>query len=155
MSIIDLKLIKDATILATPSVEAILKDPRCVWGPKFVNYLIVYDGMWYDGCFGEKTDWSPEWGSGPDIFMGIAQKKAELAYRTRKSTGEVVALSPWELQPGDYIYPGGVYQNGIAIGVSGVESFVDELIARILLACIVALAKLKFEKKIEEGDCEV
>lgn len=155
MSIIDLKLIKDATILATPSVEAILKDPRCVWGPKFVSYVIVYDKMCHIDCFGKNTDWNPEWGSGPEFFMEVAQKKAELAHRTRKSTGEVVALSPWELQPGDYTYPGGVYQDGIAIGVSGVESFADELIAKILLACIVALAKLKFEKMLEEGDSKV
>ncbi len=155
MSIIDDKLIRKASHLAAPSVKAILKDPSCVWGPKFVSYVIIHDEIYYVDCFGKNTDWNPEWGSGPEFFMEVARKKAELAHRTRKSTGEVVALSPWELQPGDYTYPGGAYQDGIAIGVSGVESTADELIAKILLACIVALAKLKTEKMIEEENCKV
>jgi len=56
----------------------------------------------------------------------LAAKKGLLSARTGMPSGDVITNAPWLLLPGDVKYRGGVYEDGQAVGASGVQSNWDE-----------------------------
>jgi hypothetical protein len=91
----------------------------------------------------KKEEWTHD-------FRSIALSKAEVSYRIKADSALLSARMPWKRKSGDTNYPGGKYYKGIAVGVSGVESWFDEMIANWVISAIVALSYEKEEKIKEE-----
>ena len=77
-------------------------------------------------------------------YRTFALQKAQMARREKMNLTELLE-HPLLLQEGDTIYKGGVYGDGIAVGVSGVSEDVDEEIAEIILNNIFVFAKQTFD----------
>lgn len=84
-------------------------------------------------------------------FARIAESKATMAFKERMDTGVLLVSKPHLLRDGDTIYRGGVFGDGFSVGVSGVQDFMDELIARFLRDTIRALCS-KLLKEAEDAD---
>lgn len=137
-------------------INAILADDEAVWGPRWVE---VHMRIW--GCenlflytFGRREQWKEEWGA-PKDFMQIAAAKSHLALRSGFNTSLAVASNPLVLRQGDYLYPGGVVKDGLAVGVSGVKGETDERIAWIILLAIERRARAKVLEMVEAGQHEI
>lgn len=72
--------------------------------------------------------------------------KLDLVCREKMSSSEIVLLRPWLVRPGEYLYSGGVWEDGIAVATSGARGWADEAISSIILSCIQMLARLKAEE---------
>ncbi len=155
MTIIDQDSIEKAITLAQPTIESILEDPKSTWGPKYVEVFVAMedDCNEYSTTIGEEEPWNPSWGEELESdFSWIAEKKAEASLRAKMSTSVMVDKFPWTFEEGEFLYAGGVYYGGIAVGVSGVHEKVDEAIATIILNMIIMLARQETKQKIEKGD---
>ena len=85
-------------------------------------------------------------------YRAIAHSKAVIARRMQMDTGLVAATCPAMFDGGDTYYEGGVCFAGIPVGTSGVESFFDEAISRIIATAINALIKSELKKRRENKD---
>lgn len=74
-------------------------------------------------------------------FARVARKKAEMSAREQMSTRDIIAQG--RLRPGDTKWPGGIWHPGlsIAVGVSGIYSRQDEVLAKLIAAEIEALVR--------------
>jgi hypothetical protein len=148
MVIITEGMVTKAVTLVRPTALTLLRTKGLTWGPKFVegNIGIACLPSIAFG-FGTMTRWDPKWGEEID-FAKIAQRKRRQAQRVRANTSTTVAAKPWILWKGDYLYSGGVYRDGIAVGVSGAYGWVDEAIGTMLIDVIVMLAHLEVDKRV-------
>lgn len=76
-----------------------------------------------------------------DKYTYFALKKALLADRVGMPSGDVRHLAPWRMQPGDIKHQGGVTENGLTIGFSGVQSEYDEAIAWTMVSWLQAITR--------------
>lgn len=137
------------------TAERILSCKDTTWGPKWVKgYVQVSGSGKIPFNFGIITKWNPAWGV-KKYFDHIAEKKMELAKRMNSNTSDIVAICPWQLQQGEFLYPGGVSRFGISVGVSGAKGHVDEAIANLMVDTIIMLAHLEAEKRKEEKRMEI
>lgn len=83
--------------------------------------------------FGEELGWERP-------FRDFARGKAKLAWKHQRSSA-AVQTTPQCLDDGDVLLTGGVYLDGVAVGVSGWEPILDELLANIVASCCVMLCK--------------
>jgi hypothetical protein len=66
-----------------------------------------------------------------------ARTKARMSWRARMDTLTLITVCPTHLQHADSKYAGGVWRDGVVVGVSGVEQYFDHMIAAIIAeACI-------------------
>ncbi len=147
------KMIKKAINLAKPSIFAILNDPKSVWRPKYVAINIAAPGLmtrYKTDIDAETKSWDPEWPKKKQFAL-IAEKKTDLSEREQASTREIIAMTPWLVQKGEYLYPGGVYCEDIIVSVSGAKGDTDEAIANIILAMIVFLSYQETTLRKEEN----
>lgn len=102
----------------------------------------------YEESFGQSALWKYP-------LDEIARAKAFESWRTGLSTHEIVEARPYLLQAddghADTVYYGSVVLEGIAVGVSGGDPHVDEMLAHMIAAacralCIEAMQKLKVER---------
>lgn len=96
-----------------------------------------------------------DWGD--HDFSAIALSKAEVAYKNKKDSVLVDCHTPWNAEEGETPYQGGAYYKGLAVGVSGVESYFDQMIAKWIIAAISALcdeARLKTKKEMAERNLD-
>ena len=84
-------------------------------------------------------------------FSKIARSKAKISWRAKADTLIVRERRVWSFEKGETVYQGGVYFRGYTVGVSGVESWYDEMIAYCIAATLHALCRNELEK---EGDIE-
>lgn len=75
----------------------------------------------------------------------IAQCKALQLWQGRNTGGAMLQTPATLMFPGDTVYWGGDIMEGVVGACSGIEPHFDQLIARVSLAQIVALAKKKQE----------
>lgn len=149
------ELIREAIELVAPTAEAILATEGCTWGPKWVEGRVDVPKLGLtDFRFGKKTEWDSVWGEKRD-FVPIAMKKLEVVKRLCKNTSVVVATSPWLLRDGEYLYPGGVYRDGIAAAASGAVGWVDEVLAEMVVSAIIMLANLEADRRKKEGKMQI
>ncbi|KKQ76581.1 MAG: hypothetical protein US98_C0032G0008 [Parcubacteria group bacterium GW2011_GWC1_38_6] len=156
--IITKKLINEAIELAKPIVQAFLTAEGFTWGPKYVigfvstpwTGLIPFDFV----APGETKEWNPVWGEEKD-FANIAMKKLELTLRIGKNTSVVTADTPWLIRDGEYLYPGGVTQEGISVAISGAKGRTDEALAEILISIIIMLANLEADGRKKAGEMQI
>jgi len=144
MIIIDQTMIDRAINLIEPTAQAIFATRDLVWGPPWVHGAISVPNIPEDLLFrfGDPNPWNPEWGEIRD-FAEVAKRKLELAKRLKMNTSVAINLYPWLLKEGEYLYPGGVYRDGIACGVSGAKGWVDECLAEMVVSAIIVFAHIK------------
>ena len=132
------------------------KTVGAAWGPRWVDVFVNAPGLKerLQFHFGEKTEWNPEWGKQMD-FEFVASKKQQLSEREKMNTSEIAALKPWLIQDGEYLYPGGVYDSGISVGVSGAKGWADEAIGKILVAYIIMFAMLETDTRKTEKRMQI
>lgn len=80
-------------------------------------------------------------------YEEIALAKARLAFRLKMSC-RAAQQHPQLFQEGDTKHRGGIFHNGIAIGVSGVESYIEEMIALQIAASCEMLCRRAFEEVV-------
>lgn len=90
---------------------------------------------------GDKKKWEHN-------FDTIAHHKAACASENKCNTSEIKNNRPYLLKACDPPYGGGVYVDGLAVGVAGLEEYYDEMIAYMIVASIRALCKREIEKVV-------
>ncbi|MEW5805284.1 MAG: hypothetical protein AB1721_00940 [Patescibacteria group bacterium] len=142
MAVLTTALIFTAVELVKPTAIKIIKLPEAHWGPTWIKgWISTPNKEEFSFSFGKEQKWDPSWGELVDFNL-IAKRKMELARRLKMDT-KVAAAYPWLLEPGDYLYPGGVYRQGIAVGCSGIVGHADEGLAALVADTIIMLAQLK------------
>ena len=156
MQIITGKMVEKALELAKPTIEIILKQPGTTWGPQWVNGYLSCPGITEDipFTFGEETEWDHNWGAKRD-FWTVAGEKLELARRMGEDTSKIIASSPWLIEPGEFLYPGGAIYLGISAGTSGAMGWVDELISSMIIEIIIMLAHLETDRRIAAHEMKI
>jgi len=156
MIIINQSLVDRALVLVRPTAEEILSAGGMTWGPLWVEGVVSAPGLLRNPLFrfGRFAEWDPEWGEKKD-FMEVAMCKFRLAKRLRMNTSVAITLYPWLLEEGDYLYPGGVYRDGIACGISGAKGRVDEGLSEMVVTAIIILANLEADARKENKQMKV
>ncbi len=142
-------MVRHAVELARPSAEAMLNTIGTTSGHKFVDGYVRAPGLVKDitFTFGDVK--------GDERFFDFAMQKLEASYRTGVPTSVLVAQAPWLLLEGENLYPGGVTENDVAVGVSGAKGITDESIAWIVLKCVVMLADFEVERRIKAEEMKI
>jgi hypothetical protein len=143
---------QDIVNLALDLVEASIKrlflvvEPAMVWGPRYLVVVVIHPALkeLVVQKFGSTNSWKEKWGAIENCEK-IAVWKAETAQREGKPTSELTLMCPWDHESGDYLYPGGVVSGKLAVGVSGINGFGDEIAANNVLKTIEGLCKRKRE----------
>ncbi len=111
---------------------------------RFVHVAVLYQESYkahrpIERCmrqtFGKAPEKRGDWKRSYDAY---AYSKASLANEHKMNTSQLVNEQPALMNEGDIIYAGGVWLHGIAVGVSGIESQLDETIAKIVAELIHA-----------------
>jgi hypothetical protein len=84
-------------------------------------------------------------------YAHFAAKKALLAARTGIPSGNVRTIAPWLMMPGDIKWRGGVVENGLAVGFSGVQEVYDEAVAWTMVSWLQAMLRDEM-KRLMAGD---
>lgn len=92
------------------------------------------DAILYEASFGDRERW--DWD-----YARAARAKARLAWETRRNGAEIQSLAPHLLQRGDTRLHGGVWLDGIAVGVSGAHAWFDEALGGTVALLLRAIAK--------------
>lgn len=83
-------------------------------------------------------------------YVQIATVKARMSFREQMDTRMIVSNFAHKLLPGDVVYSGGVFLHGIAVGVSGLPSYLDEIIAYAVAVVWRIIAIVNKEKYVED-----
>ncbi|MEX1061670.1 MAG: hypothetical protein WEC39_00975 [Patescibacteria group bacterium] len=146
-------LIEEAIAYALPTVRMMILTHT--WGPKGVVIAVDAKGIEEPVVvvmpeLGPEAQWANEWPG--KNFQEIAIAKARLARRLGMSTRSAIANHLWSLEPGDYLYPGGVAENtDVGVGVSGAYGDTDESAAWVIWNLIYFLCSVKRFKMEEAG----
>lgn len=101
----------------------------------------VDDSVIGQKCLGDLEKWEHN-------YLRLAEYKAGLSKRYGLSTRHITQTKPHLCIVGDTKHSGGISLDGIPVGVSGVESYFDEMIANWVAAaclalCMEAMAKIQ------------
>ena len=119
------ELAEKAIAMVTLAIIGLLRQPDTKRSALAVTILDPTDGnVLFETTFGKMK--KEEW---PYPFDDIARGKAHLAHRTKMNTAQVIGQAPYLLQAGDPKFIGGVFRYGMAVGVSGIQSRRDEMVA--------------------------
>jgi len=124
-------------VVLVPAME----DARAEDYPDYPDYSIT-PHLIYEKNVGEKSDWE-------HLYDHIAKCKA-LQRWTGRNDGQA-GVNPHLLFPGDTPYWGSVKRHGIVVACSGVQPWVDRLIAGITADVIIALAHDAYENDPQIG----
>ncbi len=141
--ILDREIAKKAIEIVEPSILAAMESgivkrkalSICILNPQGEGIILLQHSI----NIGEAKEWKHP-------FDKIAMSKATTAQGKRKNTSYVRDLEPQMLVQGNTIYSGGAYFQGIAVGVSGVEEYFDEMIAKWIVHTTRALCLERFIK---------
>lgn len=132
-----------AVAMALPSLEALVMDPR-VCGSGFLYIVIMDPGLNPDRCsfseavlhehsVGDRRLWDAD-------YAAYARAKAALSWRLKCDTHKVQNELPHLLVDGDTLLAGGVWVDGLTVGVSGAEAAYDVAFATTIAANLRAVA---------------
>ncbi len=146
---IDSNLVDQAINLASPTINQLLGS-ELVGGRKNIFVVVIEpSGKQFPYKFGpdQVKDFQHP-------YHIIAGAKAEMCHRTGKPSGHVLHRTPWLFEKGDCRYAGGVVEDGLAVGVSGLQSHFDEMVAWMIFnaiagLCMDAIAKINSDPKAE------
>lgn len=130
--------------LVLPMIEAGLSSRR-IGESGFLHIVIMdpgrpatefafEDAILYEHSVGDRSTWDAD-------YALYAKEKARVSWRHGRSGHEVRACSPHLLRASDTGVWGGVWLDGIAIGVSGADPWFDEAIGYSVGATLRAVAK--------------
>lgn len=133
-----------AVELATPLIAAGLRD-RTLVGSGFLHVVIMDPGRAPgQAAFAEAILYEQAFAAtmtAPDAdYAAFARAKAHTSWRLGIDSRAAQHLSPHLLREGDTLLAGGVWRNGIVVGVSGAFEHYDEVYATTIAAFLGALA---------------
>lgn len=140
------KLARQALAICTPSIEALLQIEGVRRSALYV--VILKPGseeILASGSFGTMPR-----GIWPHPFENIALGKARLSQRTGMDTAMVLQFHAHLLVEGDPKYAGGVNRHGIPVGASGIQSYLDVLVAGMVADTCQALCQHALQTIIED-----
>jgi len=153
--IITKELVTKAVELVRPTAEAILTADGTTWGPRWIDGYVSVPGLEdIQFRFGQKTEWNLAWGE-ERPFAAIAKAKLQLTKRMGDDTSIVTAICPWQLQEGEYLYPGGCSRWGISASASGAKGRADEAIATLVVYTVIMLAHLETDRRREAKQMQI
>jgi len=153
--IITEEMVLRAIELVRPTAEALLESDEAVWGPRWAVGEVMAPGLDEPVRFqfGEESEWDSSWGPERETSIAeVARRKREASLRERTNTSSLVFGKPWALYNGEFLYPGGVYWEGISIGISGLRGWADEALGEMLAATIVMLSHLEVDRRIQNKE---
>ncbi len=132
-------------------VEAVLVNAlptaRRIGDPEKKGFHIVVafvngkaEGLGFMDCVAYNSPWGDV--TNKSHYEGIAFGKARLSWQCEQDTNRILTESPNQCEPGDPKYQGGIFYRGIAVGVSGLEAPLDEMVAMWIATALVAKAQL-------------
>jgi hypothetical protein len=135
--------------LSLPFIEGLMADGLA---KRTDGYLIVSrveqfgDGFvpLVNRSFGDPATWEHP-------YREVATSKNEISCRTGLTSREVQLLHPELIAPGDTIYYGSAVSKTIVVAFSGVDAYIDELIAKVVLATSLALVQQELERQKATG----
>jgi hypothetical protein len=74
-------------------------------------------------------------------YRRIARSKADLAHRFKMDTSVIAVTQVACLLKEDTFFEGGAHLHGLSAGASGINSYLDEAIARVYLSTLLGLLK--------------
>lgn len=80
-------------------------------------------------------------------YLDVALAKVETSWVHKKDTANIRAS---ELRPGETHWPGGVFRDGIAVGVSGARPYLDYLIATVIVTILKHMTMLGLLSMVKE-----
>jgi hypothetical protein len=148
---INLKAAHQAVDFATPLIEAGLADPNVV-GSGFLYIVIMDPGLkprhvafeeaiLYEHAFGERQRWDAD-------YAAFARAKARSSWLSEMDSYRL-QHSPHLLRDGDSLLAGGVWLDGIVVGVSGAFPYYDEVYASTIATFLRGLAREARQAEIE------
>jgi len=112
------------------ALHVVVLDPtRRYGGPYTFAQAILYEESFGEPC--EKWEWQ---------FDEFARAKAMLSWRTGMDTHLVQQRFPHLYAEGDIKFGGGVFRDGIVVGVSGVQWYFDQMFAELTASACKALS---------------
>lgn len=144
----------EAVALALPAIEAAVRDPA-VSGGGFLCIVVLDPGLapgdaefdeavLVEHAVGDRARWDAD-------YAAFARAKARLAWQTGADGHRLQALQPQRLVDGDSLLWGGVWLEGIVVGVSGAFAWWDEAFATTVAANLRAIAKQRHAEAIAAG----
>jgi len=100
------------------------------------------DAILYEHAVGDRSAWDADY----DVY---AREKARVCWRHARSGHELRTCSPHLLRGTDTGVWGGVWLDGIAVGVSGADPWFDEAVGYSVAATLRAVAKERALKRPE------
>jgi len=154
--IITEEMVRRAIELIRPTAETMLNEEDLIWGPRYVNGSARVRGLRaIEFRYGTAPkEWNPKWGEKMD-FARLASQKRRQSEQGKANTSDIMGVKPWILHEGDYLYAGGAWRDGIAVGISGADGLVDEAIAMMVIDAIVMLALMETEKRLKAGQAQI
>lgn len=111
------------------ALHVVVLDPTKCFGSSSFEETVLYEKS-----FGAARE---QWVRPFDEF---ARRKASVSWRTGMDTHLVQQHSPYLYTEGDIKFGGGVYRDGLVVGVSGVQWYFDQLFAELTASACKALS---------------
>ncbi|MCI2809057.1 hypothetical protein [Eoetvoesiella caeni] len=148
---------RHAVELALPMIESGMAS-RSIGESGFL-YIVIMDpalgpeacsfesAILYEHSVGDRSAWDAD-------YALYAREKARVCWRGRRSGHELRYIAPHLLRATDTGVWGGVWHDGIAVGVSGADPWFDEAIGTSVAGLLRAIAKqraLALQESLELG----
>lgn len=138
--------------LVRPLIESGLRDPALI-GSGFLYIVIMDPGLTpgkrafeeailHEHAFGDRERWDAD-------YAAFARAKAKSSWLSGMDSRHLQHVSPQLLHTGDALLPGGIWLEGIVVGVSGAFPCYDETYAGTIACFLRALAR---EARTRETD---
>ena len=139
-----------------PMLEPAVRDPS-VCGSGFL-YIVVMDpalgpadadfdaAVLIEHAIGDRARWDAD-------YAGFARAKARLSWVGGADTSALQAQHAHRLREGDSLLGGGVWLDGIVVGVSGAFAWYDEAFALCIAAQLRAIARARHAAALEAHEC--
>lgn len=95
--------------------------------------------------FGDSSRWEHP-------YHLIARSKALVAMRAKADSITVQTHMPWKYREDETPYGGGVYRDGIVVGVSGVQWYFDQMFAEMIAAALKAFCIEKMQAELAKDE---
>lgn len=86
-------------------------------------------------------------------YSQIALSKANICFKNKCSTADMLVKKPFAYCSGDAPFVGGVYMDGLIVACSGVEGYFDQMFAEMIASVCKALCTHQIESVILPSDC--
>lgn len=149
---------KEAVDLALPMIEKGIASRRL--GESGFLYIVIMDpalgpadcgfeqAILYEYSVGDRDAWDAD-------YAQYAREKARICWRARRNGHELRYMAPHLLRATDTGVWGGIWHEGIAVGVSGADPWFDEAVGTSIASLLRAIAKkkaLQIPERLELGE---